>query len=78
LQLNVSVQEKVQVERFGVVRYRYDLFDPGARFTQVCQQVADRVYPKRVLSHTATLAIIGLHVLALRTKLLQTDKIRNV
>jgi hypothetical protein len=77
LQLDGSVQDKVQVERLGVVRYRYDLLDPVARCAQLCQQVADGVYPERVLSHSATLAIIDLHVLALRTELLQGDKIRN-
>jgi hypothetical protein len=78
LQLDGSVQDKVQVERLGVVRYRYDILHSGARFAQVCQQIADGVYPKGVLSLSATLAIIGLHVLALRRKLLQADKIRNV
>jgi hypothetical protein len=78
LQLDGSVQDKVLVEPLGVVRYRYDLHEPGARFAKVRQQVADGVCPKRVLSHAATLAIAFLHALALRTELLQADMIGNV
>jgi hypothetical protein len=80
LQLDGSVQDKVQVEGLGVVRYRYDLLYPGARFAQVRQQVADGVCSKRVLLHAATPAIaLGVfHVLALRTELLQADEIGNV
>ena len=70
----------MQVKRLGVVRYGYNLLDPGAWFAQVRQHVADGICPKRVLSHAATLTLaLGVfHVLASRTELLQADEIGNV
>jgi hypothetical protein len=62
------------------VRYGYDLLDPGARFAQVRQHIANGICPKRVLPHAAalTFALGILLVLASRTKLLQADEIGNV
>ena len=71
---------KCRSNAFFVVRFGYDLLDPGARAAQVRQHGADGVCPERVLPHAAThtLAFGIFHVLASRTELLHTNEIGNV
>ena len=77
---NSTIQDKVQVESFGVVCYRDDLLDPWARFAQIRKHVADGIVPERVLPVATPLAIsLGVfHILASRTELLEADEIGNV
>ena len=70
----------MQVESLGVVCCRDEILDPGARFAQIRQHVADGIVPERMLP-LATPLVISLgffHVLASRTELLQADEIGNV